>query len=83
MTALAILYGHPAWFAPLFAALDRHGIPTMPLRPGTAFDSADPSPPAPLVFNRAATGRRSASTADYYGHGSGFMFYDAAHRKQG
>ena len=26
MTDLAILYEHPAWFAPLFAALDRRGI---------------------------------------------------------
>lgn len=54
MTALAILYEHPAWFAPLFAALDRHGIPYLPLRPGTAFDPADPAPPAPLVLNRIA-----------------------------
>lgn len=54
MTSLAILYEHPAWFAPLFAALDRRGIDHALLTPGTAFDPADTSVPAPLILNRIA-----------------------------
>ncbi|SOB86394.1 RimK-like ATP-grasp domain-containing protein [Sphingomonas guangdongensis] len=55
MTAdLAILYEHPQWFRPLFAALDRRGIPYGALEPGTAFDPADAAPPAPLVLSRLA-----------------------------
>ncbi|TCD06876.1 alpha-L-glutamate ligase [Erythrobacteraceae bacterium CFH 75059] len=52
--ALAILFEHPRWFAPLFAALERRGIAFTTLSPGTAFDPADPHPPAPLVLNRVA-----------------------------
>lgn len=54
MTDLAILYEHPAWFAPLFAALDRRGIDYVALRPDGHFDPADPSPPARVIFNRIA-----------------------------
>ena len=55
MTAdLAILYEHPLWFAPLFAALDRRGIAYRALTPGEPFDPADPAPPAPLVLSRLA-----------------------------
>ncbi len=55
MTDLAILYEHPAWFLPLFAALDRAGI-DYTARPITdhSFDPASPSAPAPLIFNRVA-----------------------------
>ena len=51
---IAILYEHPAWFAPLFAALDRRGIGHARLTPAGAFDPADAHPPAPLIFNRIA-----------------------------
>lgn len=54
MTALAILYEHPAWFTALFAALEQRGIDYTALRPDGAFDPADLAPPAPLVFNRMA-----------------------------
>lgn len=54
MTDLAILYEHPAWFAPLFAALDRRGIAYDALRPDGDFDPAERVPPAPLVLNRIA-----------------------------
>ncbi len=55
MSDLAILYEHPAWFRPLFAALDCAGV-------GYAaasiddhhFDPAASAPPAPLIFNRVA-----------------------------
>jgi hypothetical protein len=54
MTDLALLYEHPAWFSPLFAALDRRGIAYDAMRPGGDFDPARCSPPAPLVLNRIA-----------------------------
>ncbi|MCU6454737.1 alpha-L-glutamate ligase [Sphingomonas sp. A2-49] len=54
MTDLAILYEHPAWFVPLFAALDRRGIGYTALTPDGDWDPADRRPPAPLVFNRIA-----------------------------
>ena len=54
MTDLAILYEHPAWFVPLFAALDRRGIAYAALRPDGDWDPADRHPPAPVVFNRIA-----------------------------
>jgi glutathione synthase/RimK-type ligase-like ATP-grasp enzyme len=54
MTDLAILYEHPAWFVPLFAALDRRGVAYTALRPDGDWNPADRHPPAPLVFNRIA-----------------------------
>ena len=54
MTDLAILYEHPAWFVPLFAALDRRGIDFAALKPDGHFDPADRKPPARVVFNRIA-----------------------------
>jgi len=56
MTAsLAILYEHPAWFEPLFAALDRRGIDYVKVHSGGhRFDPAGSSPPARLIFNRVA-----------------------------
>lgn len=54
MTDLAILYEHPAWFAPLFAALDRRDVDYIALRPDGYFDPASVEPPAHVVFNRIA-----------------------------
>lgn len=54
MADLAILYEHPAWFTPLFAALDRRGVDYVAVTPDGAFDPADTTPPARLVFNRIA-----------------------------
>ena len=54
MTDLAVLYEHPDWFRPLFAALDRRGVGYAALSPDGAWDPADGTPPAPLVFNRVA-----------------------------
>lgn len=55
MTApLAILYEHPLWFEPLFAALDRRGIAYRAISlTDHSFDYLSP-PPAPLIFNRVA-----------------------------
>ncbi|UYY57881.1 ATP-grasp domain-containing protein [Sphingomonas sp. S2-65] len=55
MADLAILYEHPQWFAPLFAALDARGIGYSALHAdGHAFDPAEQDTPAPVVFNRIA-----------------------------
>jgi hypothetical protein len=54
MTDLAILYEHPEWFRPLFAALDRRGVAYDAFTPDGAWDPAERQPPAPLVFNRIA-----------------------------
>lgn len=55
MTDLAILYEHPQWFAPLFAALDRRGVDYRALHAdGLVVDPAASDPPALVVFNRVA-----------------------------
>jgi glutathione synthase/RimK-type ligase-like ATP-grasp enzyme len=54
MTNLAILYEHPQWFAPLFAALDRRGVSYMSFGPDGHWNPADAATPAPVVLNRIA-----------------------------
>ncbi|THD34806.1 MAG: alpha-L-glutamate ligase [Sphingomonas sp.] len=54
MTDLAILYEHPLWFAPLFAALDRRGIGYSAFGPDGHWNPADPAIPAPVILNRIA-----------------------------
>ncbi len=56
MTAdLAVYYEHPAWFAPLFKALDRRGVAWTPIAvQDHMFDPADFALPAPVVLNRLA-----------------------------
>ena len=54
MIDLAVLYEHLAWFAPLFAALDRRGVDYVALKPDGYFDPVDRTPPARVVFNRIA-----------------------------
>jgi glutathione synthase/RimK-type ligase-like ATP-grasp enzyme len=52
---LAILYEHPSWFAPLFAALERRGIGYEAIQlAGHSFDPASSDPPAPLILSRVA-----------------------------
>ncbi len=52
---LAVLYEHPQWFQPLFAALDRRGLPYVPVQlSGHLFDPAVPAVPAPLILSRVA-----------------------------
>lgn len=52
---LAVVYEHPDWFEPLFAALDRHGVSyvKVPLA-GHGFDPAASPAPAKVVFSRVA-----------------------------
>jgi len=52
---LAILFEHPEWFKPLFAALDRRGVAFEAIRlTDHRFDPADHSIPAPVVLSRVA-----------------------------
>jgi glutathione synthase/RimK-type ligase-like ATP-grasp enzyme len=53
--ALALLYEHPKWFEPLFAALERRDIPYDAIRLSDhRFDPASPEVPAPVVLSRVA-----------------------------
>ena len=55
MTDLAILYEHPAWFEPLFAALDRRGVAYEKIQlTAHTFDPGRSDPPAPVVLSRVA-----------------------------
>ncbi|HEX8937389.1 MAG TPA: alpha-L-glutamate ligase [Sphingomicrobium sp.] len=54
-TQLAVLYEHPQWFQPLFAALERRGMPYVPIQlNGHCFDPASNDMPAPLILSRVA-----------------------------
>src|SRR5919198_6052468 len=53
--SIAILYEHPEWFAPLFAELDRRGVPYTPIPAHEhRFDPAARSEPYALVVNRVS-----------------------------
>ena len=54
VTDLALLFEHPSWFVPLFAALDRRGVDYASLRPDGHFDPGERQAPARVVFNRIA-----------------------------
>ena len=50
---VGILYEHPQWFLPLFAELDRRGVPYERIHAGRlVFDPADAKPRHSLVVNR-------------------------------
>src|SRR3954452_21525924 len=52
---LAVLYEHPQWFQPLFAALERRGMAYDAIQlSGHGFDPASTDVPAPLVLSRVA-----------------------------
>jgi glutathione synthase/RimK-type ligase-like ATP-grasp enzyme len=52
---LAVLYEHPQWFQPLFAALERRGMPYLPIHlAGHSFDPASSELPASLILSRVA-----------------------------
>lgn len=52
---LAILFEHPTWFEPLFAALDRRGVRHEAIRLSDhVFDPASADIPAPVVLSRVA-----------------------------
>lgn len=51
---LIVLHEHPEWQKPLFAALDRRGVPYQPFDLTRAAFSSLESPRAPLYFNQAS-----------------------------
>jgi hypothetical protein len=52
---LGVLYEHPQWFQPLFAALERRGLPYLPVElGGHGFDPARREVPAPVILSRVA-----------------------------
>lgn len=52
---LAVLYEHPKWFQPLFAALNRRGINYEAMQlAGHRFDPGSGDIPAPLILSRVA-----------------------------
>lgn len=54
-THLAVLYEHPQWFQPLFAALERRGMPCVPVQlSGHSFDPESSDVPARLILSRVA-----------------------------
>ena len=71
MHDLAIFYEHPAWFAPLFVALDARGVDYVRIGiEGHRFDPAATTAPARVVFSRLAMSSflRSPDHAIYYAH---------------
>jgi glutathione synthase/RimK-type ligase-like ATP-grasp enzyme len=55
MPQLAVYYEHPDWFRPVFAALERRGVPYVKLDAGAhIFDLDEKKPAYDLVFNRAS-----------------------------
>ena len=71
MHDLAVFYEHPAWFAPLFAALDARGIDYRRIGiEGHSFDPAGSPPPARVILSRLAMSSflRSPDHAIYYSH---------------
>jgi len=51
---IAVLYEHPEWQKPLFAALERRGLRYAPIDLKQAAFSSDEAPLAPLYFNQAS-----------------------------
>jgi glutathione synthase/RimK-type ligase-like ATP-grasp enzyme len=52
---LAVVYEHPQWFQPLFAALERRGMGYLPIQLSDhRFDPASRDVPAPLILSRVA-----------------------------
>ena len=70
MTApIGILYEHPAWFKPLFAEIERRGLPYERLEAtGHVFDPAEPPADYSLVVNRMSP------SAYLRGHGGAIAY---------
>jgi hypothetical protein len=62
---MAIYYEHPEWFRPLFAELNRRGVPYIPIDAGShAYDPRAKMEDYLLVFNRMS------ASAYLRGHGN-------------
>ena len=66
---LAIYYEHPDWFRPLFAELDRRGVPYVTLDATRhAYDPSENESPYSVIFNRMSP------SAYLRGHGHGIFY---------
>ncbi|HEY1497991.1 MAG TPA: hypothetical protein VGF88_00300 [Acidobacteriaceae bacterium] len=66
--ALAFLYEHPHWFSPVFAELDRRGVPYDKIyAPDHLYDIGGQKPGFSVLFNRMSP------SADRRGHGSNIL----------
>ena len=62
---IAILFEHPDWFRPLFAELDRRGIPYVKVDANAhSYDPRETDVPYSLVFNRASPSAYLRSDAE-------------------
>lgn len=69
MKPVAVLYEHPEWFRPLFAELERRGIPHRALHAGElVYDPAEAEVPYSLVVNRMSPSawRRGSGEAIFH-----------------
>jgi carbamoyl-phosphate synthase L subunit-like protein len=73
---VAILYEHPAWFGPLFAELERRGVPYEALHAAEhSFDPAEPESPYSLVVNRMSPSAWTRGHADAIFHTLDYLAY--------
>lgn len=71
---LAIYYEHPDWFRPLFAELDRRGIPYEACHAGShSYDPADAAPRHSLVFNRMSPSAHQRGNAHALFHTTAYL----------
>lgn len=73
---IGIFYEHPEWFAPLFAELDRRGLPyERILAHQHRFDPADRRPHYSLVVNRVSPSAYLRGHTSAIFHAQGFLAY--------
>ncbi len=66
---IGIFYEHPEWFKPLFATLDRRGLPYQPIRADQhRYDPSARSAPFSLMFNRVS------ASSFLRGHGQAILY---------
>jgi hypothetical protein len=74
--SVAVLYEHPAWFGPLFAELERRGVPYEPLHAAEhRFDPTEPESPYSLVVNRMSPSAWTRGHADAIFHTLDYLAY--------
>jgi hypothetical protein len=73
---IGVLYEHPLWFAPLFAELERRGVPYEPLHVAeNRFDPCEQQSPYSLVVNRMSPSAWTRGHADAIFHTLDYLAY--------
>ena len=76
MKPVAVLYEHPLWFAPLFAELERRGVPHEPIHAAQhTFDPAETHVPYSLVVNRMSPSAWTRGHGDAISHTRHYLGY--------